>query len=70
MNTSLAYISVEIPTSDLSFLEQMAQRMGWKLSHDAVASTKSSIDLSLEEARRGEIKSFNSVDDLMKDLLE
>jgi hypothetical protein len=32
-------------------------------------NSQPSIDISLEEANRGETRSFNSVDDLMKDLM-
>jgi hypothetical protein len=68
MNTALTHISVEIPTADVSLLEQMAQRMGWKVGR-AVAH-KSSIDVSLEEAQLQQTCSFDTVDDLMKDLME
>jgi hypothetical protein len=67
MNTALTHISVEIPTADMSLFEQMAQRMGWKVG--ITTHSKRSIDISLDEANRGETRSFNSVDDLMQDLM-
>jgi hypothetical protein len=68
MDTALTHISVEIPAADVSFLKQIAQRMGWKVGK-AVAN-KPSIDVSLEEAQHKQTRSFDNVDDLMKDLME
>lgn len=62
------HISIEMPAADLSLLELMAQRMGWKVGK--AAAHKPSIDVSLDEARHGRIHSFDNVDDLMKDLME
>lgn len=68
MDTAITHISVEIPMEDVSLLEQMAKRMGWKVGK--AVTHRSSIDISLEEAQQGKTRSFDNVDDLMKDLME
>jgi hypothetical protein len=71
MNSALTNISVAIPETDMSFLEQMAKRLGWKVNRPSLSHDKiSSIETSLKEAQNGETKCFDSVEDLMKDLLE
>jgi hypothetical protein len=72
MDASLANISVEIPRDDMSLMEVIAQRMGWKVKINEssnISNGKGSINISLKEAQNGETVCFDTVEDLMKDLL-
>lgn len=67
MDTSaIQDISISLPQSDVSLLKQMARRMGWVLKKQ---KRKSPLQISLEEAERGEITEYSSVDDFAAKVL-
>lgn len=57
---ALQNMSISLPQADVSLLRGIARRMGWNLKKE---KAKSAFQLSLEEADRGEVTEYASVED-------
>lgn len=56
-------VSIELPAADYNLLKALSKKMGWATK--IVKTKKSELDLALEDVRKGDLKSFDSVDDFM-----
>lgn len=64
--TAIQDISISLPQSDVRLLKQMARRMGWVLKKQ---KRKSPLQISLEEAQRGEVTEYSSVEEFAAKVL-
>lgn len=57
----LQTFSISVPTKDVRLLSDISKRMGWTKS----AVRKNRLDKAIDEVQRGEVTTYNSVDELM-----
>ena len=57
-------VSIELPVSEYNFLKTLSKKMGWvtkRVKTKPVA--KSELDLAIEEVKKGNVVSFDNVED-------
>ena len=64
--TVIQDMSISLPQSDVKLLKEIARRMGWSLKKQ---KSKSTFQLSMEEAERGEYTEYTSVEDFAAKVL-
>lgn len=65
--STLQNMSISLPQADVSLLRGIARRMGWSLKKE---KAKSAFQLSMEEADRGEVTAYESVEDFEAKVLK
>lgn len=67
MMYATATYSMNVPASDASLLRSLAKRFGWtvKRLRTATSSKKCELDKALDDFERGNVKKFDTVDDMM-----
>lgn len=64
--TSISTLSVQLPSSDLRVLRSIGNRLGWKIGRSKRAEKKSELELSIAQAKRGEVNKYASPEEFYK----
>ena len=64
MDTTLQTIYLQLPSSDMQFLKELAERMGWIASKVNSSSKMSELDKAILEVK-GNVKNFDTMEDMM-----
>lgn len=59
-------VSLQIPTSDMKLLKELAKKMGWVARKVKSESKESELDKAILDVNNGNVKNFDSVSDMMK----
>ena len=65
MDSSLQTINLQLPGSDMQFLKELAKRMGWVVSKVKYSSKMSELDKAILDVKEGNVKNFDTLEDMM-----
>ena len=65
MDTTLQIIYLQLPSSDMQFLKELAERMGWVASKVNSSSKMSELDKAILDVKEGNVKNFDTMEDMM-----
>lgn len=65
MDATLQTIILQLPSSDMHFLKELAKRMGWGVSKVKSSSKISELDKAILEVKEGNVKNFDTLEDMM-----
>ena len=65
MDATLQTIILQLPSSDIQFLKELAKRMGWGASKVKSSSKISELDKAILEVKEGNVKNFDTLEDMM-----
>ena len=58
-------VNLQIPVSDLQFLKDLAKRMGWVTKKAKTNCKMSELDKAIMDVEKGNVKNFNTLEDMM-----
>lgn len=66
--TGMQTFTLQIPDSDVRFFSALVKKMGWAKKKKQVKSQrrKTGLDLALEDIKKGDLKSFNSIESFVE----
>ena len=65
MDAAIQTINLQLPSSDMHFLKELAKRMGWIASKVKSDSKMSELDKALMDVKNGNVKNFDTLEDMM-----
>ena len=65
MDTALQMFNVQLPISDIHFFKEMSERMGWIAKKVKSNSKMNELDKAILDVKKGNVKTFDSIDDMM-----
>ena len=65
MDVALQTVNLQIPVSDVQFLRNLAKRMGWIAKKVSTNSKTSELDKAIMDVKKGNVKNFNTLEDMM-----
>ena len=65
MDATLQTIILQLPSSDMHFLKELAKRMGWVTSKVKSNSKMSELDKAILNVKEGNVKNFDTLEDMM-----
>ena len=65
MDATLQTINLQLLGSDMQFLKELAKRMGWVASKVKSSSQMSELDKAILDVKEGNVKNFDTLEDMM-----
>ena len=65
MDVALQTVNLQVPVSDMQFLKDLAKRMGWVAMIVKTNTKMSELDKAIMEVKKGNVKNFNTLEDMM-----
>ena len=65
MDATFQTVNLEIPSSDMQFLQELAKRMGWIACKVKSNSKMSELDKAILDVKEGNVKNFDTMEDMM-----
>ncbi len=65
MDTTLQTIYLQLPSSDMQFLKELAERKGWVASKVKSSSKMSELDKAILDVKEGNVNNFDTMEDMM-----
>ena len=62
---ALQTVNLQLPSSDLRFLKDLAKRMGWIAKKVTSDSKMSELDKAILDVNKGNVKNFETLEDMM-----
>ena len=56
---------VLLPSSDIQFLKELANRMGWKANTVNSETSKTELDKAILDVKKGNVKNFDTLEEMM-----
>ncbi len=63
---ALQTLNVQIPASDLRFFKELANKMGWIAKKVKSTTSVSELDKAILDVKKGNVKTFDTLEDMMK----
>ncbi len=65
MDVALQTVNLQLPVSDLKFFTELAKRMGWNAEEVKSGSKISELDKAILDVKKGNVKNFDTLEDMM-----
>ncbi len=65
MDVALQTVNLQLPVSDLKFLTELAKRMGWNAEEVKSGSKMSELDKAILDVKKGNVKNFDTLEEMM-----
>ncbi len=65
MDATLQTINLQLPSFDMQFLKELAKRMGWVACKVKSNSKMSELDKAILDVKEGNVKNFDTLEDMM-----
>ncbi len=65
MDKILQTIYLQLPSSDMQFLKELAERKGWVASKVKSSSKMSELDKAILDVKEGNVNNFDTMEDMM-----
>ena len=65
MDAKLQTINLQLPSSDMQFLKELAKRMGWIAYKVKSNSKMSELDKAILDVKGGNVKNFDTLESMM-----
>ena len=65
MDVTIQSVNLQIPSSDIQFLKELANRMGWKTNTVNSETSKTELDKAILDVKKGNVKNFDTLEEMM-----
>ena len=65
MDATLQTINLQLPSSDMHFLKELAKRMGWVANKVKSNSKMPELDKAILDVKEGNVMNFDTLEDMM-----
>ena len=65
MDVTIQSVNLQLPSSDIQLLKELANRMGWKTSTVNSETSKTELDKAILDAKKGNVKNFDTLEEMM-----
>ena len=65
MDAAIQTINLQLPSSDMPFFKELAKRMGWIANKVKSNSKMSELDKAILDVKNGNVKNFDTLEDMM-----
>ena len=65
MDAAIQTVNLQLPSSDMQFLKELAKRMGWIANKVKSNSKMSELDKAIMDVKKGNVKNFDTLEDMM-----
>ena len=65
MDAAIQTVNLQLPSSDMQFLKALAKRMGWIANKVKSNSKMSELDKAIMDVKKGNVKNFDTLEDMM-----
>lgn len=65
MDTALQMFNVQMPLSDIRLFKELSDKMGWIAKEVKSNSKMNELDKAILDVKKGKVKTFDSVEDMM-----
>ena len=69
MDVTIQSVNLQLPSSDIQFLKELANRMGWKTNTVNSETSKTELDKAILDVKQGNVKNFDKLEG-MKNYLD
>ena len=65
MDVIIQSVNLQLPSSDIQFLKELANRMGWKTNTVNSEISKTELDKAILDVKKGNVKNFDTLEEMM-----
>ena len=65
MDATIQSVNLQLPSSDIQFLKELANRMGWKANTVNSETSKTELDKAILDVKKGNVKNFDTLEEMM-----
>nr|WP_294804073.1 hypothetical protein [Prevotella sp.] len=65
MDVTIQSVNLQLPSSDIQFLKELANRMGWKTNTVNSETSKTELDKAILDVKKGNVKNFDTLEEMM-----
>ena len=65
MDVTIQSVNLQLPSSDIQFLKELANWMGWKTSTVNSETSKTELDKAILDVKKGNVKNFDTLEEMM-----
>ena len=65
MDVTIQSVNLQLPSSDIQFLKELANRMGWKANTVNSETSKTELDKAILDVKKGNVKNFDTLEEMM-----
>ena len=65
MDVTIQSVNLQLPSSDIQFLKELANRMGWKTNTVNSEISKTELDKAILDVKKGNVKNFDTLEEMM-----
>lgn len=69
MDVTIQSVNLQLPSSDIQFLKELANRMGWKANTVNSETSKTELDKAILDVKKGNVKNFDTLEEMMNYLI-
>ena len=64
-DVTIQSVNLQLPSSDIQFLKELANRMGWKANTVNSETSKTELDKAILDVKKGNVKNFDTLEEMM-----
>ena len=65
MDVTIQSVNLQLPSSDIQLLKELANRMGWKANTVNSETSKAELDKAILDVKKGNVKNFDTLEEMM-----
>ena len=65
MDVTILSVNLQLPSSDIQFLKDLVNRMGWKANTVNSDTSKPELDKAILDVKKGNVKNFDTLEEMM-----
>ncbi len=65
MDVTIQSVNLQLPSSDIQFLKELVNRMGWKANTVNSETSKTELDKAILDVKKGNVKNFDTLEEMM-----
>ncbi len=66
MDVTIQSVNLQLPSSDIQLLKELANRMGWKTNTvNSETSKTEELDKAILDVKKGNVKNFDTLEEMM-----
>ena len=65
MDVTIQSVNLQLPSSDIQFLKELANRMGWKANTVNSETSNTELDKAILDVKKGNVKNFDTLEEMM-----
>ena len=65
MDVTIQSVNLRLPSSDIQFLKELANRMRWKTNTVNSETSKTELNEAILDVKKGNVKNFDTLEEMM-----